>query len=196
MNAKIRKPETGQYCIGGPAHSPHVASQTRLSAGETVDLGLELPEGHYVLRGPQLPFFIPVDIDAASKIDRLVVDLSAGWNRRASAEMTALRQLITVSNRSDHEILFRIERSSIPDDAVTALQAAGLPFFRQYFANQIPTAQQLASVQNLTFILVTNRDADELVLRVGELASCELRKQHLEQLVELVQLVQLVGRRP
>jgi len=185
VNSKIRKPETGQYCVGGPAHSPHVAAQTRLSAGETVDLGLELPEGHYVLRGPQLPFFIPVNVDAASEIDRLVVDLSAGWNRKAPAEMTVLRQLITVSNHSDHEILFRIERSSIPDNAVTALQAAGLPFFRRHFANQIPTAQQLASVQNLTFILVTNRDTNKLVQGVGELASCELRKQHLEHLVEL-----------
>ncbi len=185
VNSRIRKPETGQYCIGGPAHSPHVAAQTRLSAGETVDLGLELPEGHYVLRGPQLPFSIPLDVHAASKIDRLVVDLSAGWSRKASAELTSSRQLITVSNHGENEILFRIERSSIPDDAVTALQAAGLPYFRQYFPNQIPSAQQLASLQNLTFIIVTNRSADELTQRVGELASCELKKQHLEQLIEL-----------
>ena len=185
VNSQIRKPEFGQYCIGGPAHSPHVATQTRLSAGETVDLGLELPEGRYVLRGPQLPFSIPLDVHAASTIDRLVVDLSAGWSRKESAELTSLRQLITVSNHGENEILFRIERSSIPDDAVTALQAAGLPFFRLYFPNQMPSAQQLASVQNLTFIIVTNHGADELTQRVGELAACELKKQHLEQLVDL-----------
>jgi serine/threonine protein kinase len=185
VNSQIRKPEMGQYCIGGPAHSPHVAAQTRLAAGETIDLGLELSEGHYVLRGPQLPFSILLDVHAASKVDRLVVDLSSAWNRKSSMELTTQRQLITVSNHSESEILLRIERSSISDDAVTALQAAGLPFFRRYFPNQIPSAQQLASVQNLTFVVVTSHGADELTRRVGEVASCELKKQHLENLVKL-----------
>jgi hypothetical protein len=185
VNSQIRKPETGQYCIGGPAHSPHVAAQTRLAAGETIDLGLELSEGHYILRGPQLPFSIPLNVHAASKVDRLVVDLSSAWNGKSSMELTTQRQLLTVSNHSDSEILFRIERNSISDDAVTALQAAGLPFFRRYFPNQIPSAQQLASVQNLTFIIVTSHGAEELTQRVGEVESCELKKQHLENLVKL-----------
>ncbi len=185
VNSQIRKPELGQYCIGGPAHSPHVASQTRLAAGETIDLGLELPEGHYVLRGPQLPFSIPIHVNTTSTLDCLQLDLSAGWTRKSSIELIAQRQLLTVSNHGANEILFRVERSTIPDDALTALQAAGLPFFRRYFSSQIPSAQQIASVQTLTLLVVTSRVAGELASRFGEFESCDLRKRHLEQLVEL-----------
>ncbi len=185
VNSQIRKQESGKYCIGGPAHSPHVAAQTRIAAGETIDLGLELPAGHYVLRGPQLPFSIPLNVNTASNCRRVVIDLSAGWDQKTFVDLTAEQQLITVSNPGASEIVVRIERSSTSDDAITALQAAGLPFFRRCFPDQMPSAEQVASVQNLTFVVVSSRVAAELVARVGELAACDLRKQHLEKLVEL-----------
>ena len=185
VDSQIRKQETGKYCIGGPAHSPHVAAQTRIAAGETIDLGLELPAGQYVLRGPQLPFTIPLNVNATSNCTRVFIELSAGWNRNAFVDLATSRQLITISNQGASEILVRIERSSTSDDAITALQAAGLPYFRRYFPDQIPSAEQVACVQNLTFVVVTSRVARELAKRIGELVACDLRKQHLQKLVEL-----------
>ena len=38
---EIRESDLGTYCIGGPAHSPHVVAQMRVSPGETAD-----PEPH------------------------------------------------------------------------------------------------------------------------------------------------------
>ena len=168
VNSQIRKQESGKFCVGGPAHSPHVAAQTRIAAGETIDLGLELPAGHYVLRGPQLPFSIPLNVNAASNCPRVVIDLSAGWDQKTFVDLTAEQQLITVSNPGASEIVVRIERSSTSDDAITALQAAGLPFFRRCFPDQMPSAEQVASVQNLTFVVVSSRVAAELVAREPE----------------------------
>ena len=56
--ADIQSAETGVFCIGGPAHSPHVVAQVRLAPGERFELDLALTEGTYRLRGPQLPYLI------------------------------------------------------------------------------------------------------------------------------------------
>src|SRR5262249_35080993 len=50
----IREAELGVFCVGGPAHSPHVVAQVRVAPGERVELELSLGEGAYRLRGPQL----------------------------------------------------------------------------------------------------------------------------------------------
>ncbi|MEJ7595117.1 MAG: protein kinase [Planctomycetaceae bacterium] len=184
-NSQIRRPETGKFCIGGPAHSPHVVAQVRVAAHETVSLGLELAEGRYVLRGPQLPFSIQMNVATSAQQDRLFVDITLPSSRQTSIELRAGRQLITLSNSGSREILLRIERSMVADDAVTALQAAGIPFFRNFFPRQIPSPQQVASVQYLTFVVVTNSFACEMESCHGEFVACELREHHLEQLVGL-----------
>ncbi len=185
VSPQIRQLDTGQYCIGGPAHSPHVVAQARVAANETVQLGLELPEGRYVLRGPQLPFSIALNVTHAAQEDRLFVDLSLCAARQSSIDLRTQRQLITVSNHGSGEVLVRIERSAIPDDAITALQAAGMPFFRRSFPDQIPTAEQVAGTQHLTFVVVTTHRTESLANRYGELRSCDLLKNHLDLLVDL-----------
>ena len=184
-NPQIRQLDTGQYCIGGPAHSPHVVAQARVAANETVNLGLKLPEGRYVLRGPQLPYSIALNVTNAAQQDRLFVDLSLSLVRQASIDLRTQRQLITVSNHGSGEVLLRIERNTIPDDAITALQATGMPFFRRSFPDQIPTVEQVAGTQHLTFIVVTTHKAERLAIGYGELRSCDLLKNHLDLLVGL-----------
>ena len=56
VHPEIREAELGTYCVGGPAHSPHVVAQMRVAAAERIELELALPEGSYRLRGPQLPW--------------------------------------------------------------------------------------------------------------------------------------------
>ncbi len=56
VHPQVRPSELAVYCVGGPAHSPHVAAQVRVAPGETVELELALTEGTYRLRGPQLPY--------------------------------------------------------------------------------------------------------------------------------------------
>ena len=55
VHPEIRAVDLGTYCIGGPAHSPHVLAQVRVAAGERIELALEMPEGSYRLRGPSSP---------------------------------------------------------------------------------------------------------------------------------------------
>ena len=52
VHPEIRSVDLGTYCIGGPAHFPHVLAQVRVAGGERIELALELPEGSYRVRGP------------------------------------------------------------------------------------------------------------------------------------------------
>ena len=51
---EVREVETRTFCIGGPAHFPHVVAQVRLSPGERFALQLSLGPGFYLVRSPQL----------------------------------------------------------------------------------------------------------------------------------------------
>ena len=182
--SEIRKPETGNFCIGGPAHSPHVVAQARVASGETLSVGLQLAVGEYVFRGPQLPFSIRLNVTADASLDRLQVELKGG----SQASVVTLRtgqQLLIVSNQEATEILVRIERISLADDGFTALQAAALPYFCRMFPREIPSAQQIMSLQHMTFMIVTTASDSQLTTAFSELAACELLRRHGELLSDL-----------
>ena len=179
LNPEIRDPVTGQFCIGGPAHSPHVVAQTRVAAGETLTVGLDLSEGRYLLRGPQLPFSVQILVTPSGQTHQLTVDLSKGIDTQATRELAVGRQLLIIVNPGATEILVRVERSLIPDDAITAVQAAQLPFFCRTFPHQVPSALQVASIQQMTFFVVARHDSADVTKQFGELRSCELMRDHL-----------------
>src|SRR5207253_9821110 len=67
VHPEVRDADTGTYCIGGPAHSPHVVAQVRLAPAERVELESALPEGNYRLRGPQLPYALDFRVQPGSR---------------------------------------------------------------------------------------------------------------------------------
>ena len=50
VHPDLRTTDSATYCLGGPAHSPHVAAQIRLEPRESLDLSLDLEPGRYRLR--------------------------------------------------------------------------------------------------------------------------------------------------
>ena len=65
---EIRESDLGTYCIGGPAHSPHVVAQMRVSPGERLILNLTLDEGRYRISGPQLGFAVEFRVEPGHPI--------------------------------------------------------------------------------------------------------------------------------
>ena len=78
MHPEIREADLGTYCVGGPAHSPHVLAQVRVAPHERIELELELPEGSYRLRGPQLPWSVDFPVRDSATIRRWEIDLASG----------------------------------------------------------------------------------------------------------------------
>ncbi len=112
VHPEIRRADLGTYCIGGPAHSPHVPAQVRVAAGERLELELELSEGVYRLRGPQLPWSVDIPVRGSSGPWRWELDLAPGRTPVGPAGLRSGGQILVLSNGYDRELVVRVERTA------------------------------------------------------------------------------------
>jgi eukaryotic-like serine/threonine-protein kinase len=185
---EIREAELGTYCIGGPAHSPHVVAQMRVAPGERIELDLALPEGSYGLRGPQLPWSADFLVQKNAPCGRWEINLVAG---PSSVRPTALRpgaQTLALHNTDERELLIRIERTAPRSDALTAARAAALPLFRELFPGEVLAPGRLATVSSVT-LLFTSLDparADALYRELGDARAFGMIHEHLQKVGDAI----------
>ena len=164
---EVRTVEAGTYCAGGPAHSPHVVAQVRVAAGERFELDLALSEGAYRVRGPQLPWSLDLRVEPESAVRRWEIDLAAG-GRGPVPPLAAGGQVLVLANGHARELVVRVERSAVRDDALTAARATALPAFRDLFPGELLCPGQLAPASVVTLLLVRVEGVENLFEREGE----------------------------
>ncbi len=199
VHPSIRESELGTYCVGGPAHSPHVVAQVRVAPRERIALDLELTEGAYRLRGPQLPTALEVRVDSTGRTARWEVDL--GRLAQQAGTRTVLRpggQVLEVHNPHEQELVVRLERTVVRDDAVTAARAASLALFRELFPGEVLSPGRLVSVATVTLLATEMVDAQALAERSSEAEAFATLHEHLGRLEALARsnggaLVKAVG---
>jgi serine/threonine protein kinase/class 3 adenylate cyclase len=180
VHPSIREAETDTYCIGGPAHSPHVVAQVRVAPGERLELPLELAEGTYRLRGPQLPSAVDARVERGLYPSLWEVDLG----RLASGEVVVLRsggQMLALANTHDQELVVRLERTAPRDDALTAARAASMALFRELFPGEVLGPGQLVSVSTIALVATELTGIRALAERSGESRAFEVLHEHLRQ---------------
>ncbi len=180
VHPSIREAETGVYCIGGPAHSPHVVAQVRVAPGERLEVPLELSEGTYRLRGPQLPTAVDARIERGLYPSLWEVDLG----RLDSSGLTTLRvgaQVLALANTHDKELVVRLERTAPRDDALTAARAASMALFRELFPGEVLMPGQLVSVSTITLVATELVGIRGIAERRGETQAFGVLHEHLRQ---------------
>jgi eukaryotic-like serine/threonine-protein kinase len=150
VHPEIRASDLGIFCIGGPAHSPHVVAQVRVAAGEQCDLELSLAEGAYRLRGPQLPY--ARDFQVRDIATQSTWEVRLGRTPGAPV-LKSGKQVLTLINDTTRELVVRVERTTSRTDALTAARASSLALFRELFPNEVLTPGQLISMTNMTFLV-------------------------------------------
>jgi eukaryotic-like serine/threonine-protein kinase len=188
VHPEIREAELGTYCIGGPAHSPHVVAQMRVAPRERIELELDLPEGSYGIRGPQLPWAADFVVEKSAIRGRWDIDLVAG---PAAGSPSALRpgaQTLALHNTDERELLVRVERTAPRKDALTAARAAALPLFRELFPGEVLAPGRLATVSSVT-LLFTALDparADALYHELGDARAFGMIHEHLQKVGDAI----------
>jgi eukaryotic-like serine/threonine-protein kinase len=186
VHAEIRASEVGTFCIGGPAHSPHVAEQVRVAAGEPFNLQLSLTEGAYCLRGPQLPYSVNFRVTAKAP--------STGWelllSRRPPPQLPrSLRrggQTFALINDTPQELIVRVERTAPRADAFTAARAMSLVAFRELFPGETLSHGQLVSVAQVSFLVTELADVASLYRERGDAKAFACLHEHLRLTEQLV----------
>ncbi|QDV42013.1 Serine/threonine-protein kinase PrkC [Stieleria neptunia] len=172
VSPQIREADVKTYCIGGPAHSPHVVAQIRIEAGERFRLDLSLDVGSYHLRGLPCGLAIDFDVGQPGETSRWDVDVDAressadpesgdpesGAAAMPAPEMKSGHQRLMLTNRSPREQVIRVERRSPRTDVLTAARASTLRSFRQWFPGEILAPGQLVSVGAMALMMVSISD--------------------------------------
>jgi class 3 adenylate cyclase len=139
-----------------------VAAQVRIAPGERVELELELAEGAYRLRGPQLAWSLDFRVQPSASAVRWDFPLAHGPGPGLARVLQAGRQILTLTNDGAQELLVRVERTASREDAVTAAAAASLALFRELFPAEVLAPGQLARVANVTLLVTDLHPARDL----------------------------------
>lgn len=186
VHREVRQAETRTYCIGGPAFSSHVVVQTRLVPGERLCLEVELSDGQYRLRGPQLPFVIDMRVAASGRTVSWEVDLTRPVPRSAIPVLKSGTQVLVLNNSTANLLQVRLERLASRVDALTAADASRLPAFRQWFPNEVLSPGQMVSLTTVTLLACQIGAAESLFADLGDAAACSELLKNLQRLSELV----------
>jgi len=180
VHPAIRPSELATYCIGGPAHSPHVVAQVRLLPGERIELDVALTAGDYQLRGPQLPGTFNLRVQPAAPTTRFIIRIPADLNPVAPAILRAGRQTLVLTNESAQELQLRLERSAARDDALTAARAAALALFRELFPDEVLSPDQLIRIATVTLLAVEVAEVEKLYAIHGDAPTFHVIRQFLQ----------------
>ncbi len=80
-------------------------------------------------------------------------------------------QVLTFTSDLDREILVRVERVAVRDDALTASRAASLALFRQLFPDEVLSPGQLAAVSTVS-LMAAGLDPARADILYQELGDC------------------------
>jgi class 3 adenylate cyclase len=162
---EIRDVETRTYCIGGPAHFPHVAAQVRLQPGERFALPLTLAAGYYLVRSPQLPRNHELRVTASGGVRR--ADIALG-EKGELPPLMAGDQLLTLVNPQPREIVVRVERAGDRAFALSAARAMSSATFRELFPDQSLAPGRLLAVTQATLVVAQLDEAARLFAELGD----------------------------
>lgn len=169
VHPEIRTADLKTYCAGGPAHFPHVVAQFQVVPHQRVEFDLNLCEGGYILRSQQLAYTIPLMVENRQGTTHADFHLSRQFDRRQVPLLKAGGQLLAISNEQFEEPLWlRIERTTPPDDIMTAAQVSSLELFRELFPDQVLSPGLLVHGAVHGFLAADLMNLEELYEKRGD----------------------------
>ncbi len=175
---EIRQVNEGQYCIGGPEHSPHVVAQVRVDAGECLVLSLDLDVGDYLIRGPRLPHTQSIRVQSSAAPSAIDFSLSTLGDGNHTPKLRSGRQAVTLANDLDTLHVLRVERMIPRGDVVTAAIASTNPLFRKLFPHQQFAGDNPIASETMTFVATSINNIDELYSALGDTEAYNVVHRH------------------
>ena len=192
VNPQVRRAEARQFCIGGPANTPHVLAQARLAPGESAPWSV--PEGEETLRVRVRNRQAGVRIHREAWLDEegsepaqegAVTFLAEGHEPR----MLVFRQgaaTLTVRNGSDASLLVALEREAWPPNIVSAALVSTMPEFRRLFASEVLAPHVQVGIRSLAVLFTDLKGSTRFYQEVGDALAFALVRDHFTLLAGVV----------
>lgn len=168
VHPEIRESDSAKYCVGGPAHSPHVVSQVRLQAGERIELQVPMELGDYLVRTTQSILFQSIRVRADHAPTSLELEVSDLGKLHSVPNARAGMVSMAIANNTDRQQLVRVERTINRADVVTATAASTLQRFRECFPEQLFDRSVPVDSEELTLVAIQINNAESLYQTLGD----------------------------
>lgn len=203
----VRAVDTGPYCIGGPARTPHVVAQSILPARGTATLIAPEEEGPHRLfvRGGALT---RVDVRAGApaslQLDAAALGASPeDASARPSAPPPAALAIapggaITVTSAAPEEKHVKLERATWSRKAATAREVTAMPGFRRQFSSDVLRPGLALKVSRVGLFFSDLTGSTALYSAAGDAVAFKLVQDHFDVLVQIIEknggtLVKTIG---
>jgi class 3 adenylate cyclase len=190
----VREVDTGPYCIGGPARTPHVLAQAILPAGGEAALACPAEEGRYRLfaRGGAAA---QVDVEAGAPDE---VRVSAAALESTEPYRVAPGGALVVENPGGDERHVKLERLVWTDQAARARVVTALPGFRRDFSHDILRPGVALKVARVCLFFSDLTGSTKLYADAGDAAAFKLVHDHFDLVIDLLEknegtLVKTIG---
>ena len=168
----IRPLESGEYCLFGPASTPHIKVQLTLSPGEQRLVALQPEHGRYRVRtleaGPEQAF----DWHGGA-FPRITVDGDHVTFGEASGDGK-----IELANTSDRSLTLIIEENAWMRDALTAKRVTAMQAFRDLFDDDVLRPGDDVEIDHITIMFTDLKGSTALYERIGDPKAYALVRQH------------------
>ncbi len=187
VHPEIRAFDDGQYCIGGPEHSPHVVSQVRMEQGERLELALPLSAGDYLLRVTRSTRSQPVRARSFSAASHFDLRLSQLGTLVQAPVVRAGKLTLALTNDLATTQVVRMERAIDRTHVVTAATASALPRFRSLFPDQVFSRTNAVSAEDMTLLATRLIGCDQIYASHNDAEAYALIQQAMQLIENCVQ---------
>ena len=176
----VRKLDVGQYCVGGPARTPHVLAQALLPARGRATLTAPDVPGRYRLfvRGGEA---IALEVGAEGPAALTVpTGASAPQRLRAGGAVT-----VESAHADDRHV--KLERVAHDSQAATAREVSLVPGFRRDFSSEVLRPDLALKVSSVTLFFSDLTASTQLYSDVGDAAALRLVHDHFDVVLGVVE---------
>jgi class 3 adenylate cyclase len=178
----VRTLPQGEYCLLGPASTPHVKFQAEVAAGAAPGFALDLPPGEYRFRtveaGPSA--------DATLGADGMLPELQAHEHSITLATPGRKGELF-IRNDTASARVFVVEDRNWAKDALTGERVIALPAFRRLCPEQLLRPGDDAEIGSVTILFTDLKGSTQLYQDLGDASAYRLVRDHFAFLSERVQ---------
>ena len=178
-NASIRPVEyNAAFCVGSPQLQPHVVMSQSIAALRTLPVTIQLEPGRYTLRALDVAGSVSLlaEADGSPKADLRVT--SFGWP--PEQPRTSLQPTLNLTNATDADQTFQLERTAWSDQATTAADVTALQVFRDLFASEVVRPGEEISIGSVTLIFTDLRDSTRLYRHIGDASAFGRVREHFK----------------
>ncbi|EYF01157.1 adenylate/guanylate cyclase domain-containing protein [Chondromyces apiculatus] len=187
----VRLVDTGTYCIGGPARTPHVLSQAILPPSDVGRLDIPTAQASpgagpswryrlFVRGGASAPVVVTEEAAASTRVD--AADPGA-----ASPIRVAPGGVLLLENRRPAELHAKLEQLVFAEQGATARMVTSLPEFRRDFSRDMLRPGKALKVSRVTLFFSDLTDSTLLYSRLGDAAAFKLVQDHFDLLFPVLE---------